>query len=501
MAKEGKAGSEKKKKGGEDAVKKTKEPQDEEAKDDDEEKKESAALDAGDIQLLKSYGLGAYTLAIKEAEKEVETTLKRVNELAGVKESDTGLAPPSLWDIVSDQQLQQENPPLQVARCTKIIQADEEGGESKYMINVKQIAKFVVALDEKLSPTDIEEGMRVGVDRSKYSIKIPLPPRIDPSVTMMTVEDKPNVTYDDVGGAKEALNKLREVVELPLLHPERFVQLGIDPPKGVLLYGPPGTGKTLSARACANGTDATFIRVIGSELVQKYVGEGARMVRELFQMARAKKAAIIFFDEVDAIGGSREGGDGSNDSEVSRTMLEIINQLDGFEARGNIKVLMATNRPDTLDPALMRPGRLDRKVEFGLPDLEGRAHIFRIHCNSMSVAKGVRFELLARLCPNTTGAELRSVCTEAGMFAIRARRKQITEKDLLDAVQKVIVRFVSMPPLAVSLPFHHVLVSDTVCLPPNFIVPDVDRSKDPNSAPRPVRFIVLCPLGFSWFGK
>jgi 26S proteasome regulatory subunit T1 len=332
--------------------------------------------------------------------------------------------------------MMQSEQALQVARVTKIINADTE--DAKYLINVKQIAKFVVALGENVSPTDIEESMRVGVDRTKYSIQIPLPPKIDPSVTMMTVEDKPNVTYDDVGGAKDALEKLREVVELPLLHPERFVNLGIEPPKGVLCYGPPGTGKTLSARACANGTDATFIRVIGSELVQKYVGEGARMVRELFQMARSKKACIIFFDEVDAIGGSREGGDGNNDNEVQRTMLEIVNQLDGFDARGNIKVLMATNRPDTLDPALLRPGRLDRKVEFGLPDLEGRAGIFKIHTKSMNADRNIRFELLARLCPNTTGAELRSVCTEAGMFAIRARRKQITEKDLLDAINKVI---------------------------------------------------------------
>ena len=166
------------------------------------------------------------------------------------------------------------------------------------MINVKQIAKFVVGLGEKVAPTDVEESMRVGVDRTKYSIQLPLPPKIDPSVSLMQVEEKPDVTYDNVGGAKDALEKLREVVELPLLHPERFLTLGIDPPKGVLLYGPPGTGKTLSARAVANRTDACFIRVIGSELVQKYVGEGARMVRELFAMARSKKACIVFFDEV-----------------------------------------------------------------------------------------------------------------------------------------------------------------------------------------------------------
>jgi 26S proteasome regulatory subunit T1 len=228
---------------------------------------------------------------------------------------------------------------------------------------------------------------------------------------------------------------------MPLLNPERFLGLGIDPPKGVLLYGPPGTGKTLLARAVANQTDACFIRVIGSELVQKYVGEGARMVRELFQMARSKRAAIVFFDEIDAIGGSR-GEDGSGgDNEVQRTMLQIVTELDGFESRGNIKVLMATNRPDTLDAALMRPGRLDRKIEFGVPKLDGRTHIFKIHSKSISCEKGIRWELLARLTPNTTGAELRSVCTEAGMFAIRARRKAVTEKDLLDAIQKVVKGF------------------------------------------------------------
>ncbi len=181
---------------------------------------------------------------------------------------------------------------------------------------------------------------------------------------MMTVEEKPDVTYGDVGGCKEQVGKLREVVEMPLLSPERFVNLGIDPPRGALLYGPPGTGKTLCARAVANRTDATFIRVIGSELVQKYVGEGARMVRELFEMARTKKACIIFFDEIDAIGGARFDDGAGGDNEVQRTMLELITQLDGFDARGNIKVMFATNRPSTLDPALMRPGRIDRKIEF-----------------------------------------------------------------------------------------------------------------------------------------
>jgi 26S proteasome regulatory subunit T1 len=282
--------------------------------------------------------------------------------------------------------------------------------------------------------------MRVATKRiheigSKIQIVLPLPPKIDPTVTMMQVEDKPDVTYNDLGGCKEQIEKIREIVELPLLHPERFVTLGIDPPKGVLLYGPPGTGKTLTAKAVANRTDATFIRVIGSELVQRYVGEGARMVREIFTLARTKKSCILFFDEVDAVGGARHG---DGDSDVQRTMLEIVNQLDGFEARGNIKVLMATNRPDTLDPALARPGRLDRKIEFGLPDLEGRVQIFKINGKSMAMDKNIRFELIARLCPNSTGADIRSVCTEAGMFAIRARRKSVCEKDLMDAIDKVI---------------------------------------------------------------
>lgn len=394
------------------------------------------SLDEGDIAILKAYGQGPYSAPIKELEADIACITKSINDISGFKESDTGLSQPSTWDLIADKQMIQEEQPLQVARCTKIINPGTE--DARYVINLKQIAKFVVGLGEDVSPTDIEEGMRVGVDRNKYQIQIPLLPKIDPAVMMMTVEEKPDVTYEHLGSVKDQLERLREVVELPLLHPERFVNLGIDPPKGVLLYGPPGTGKTLAARAVANRTDATFIRVIGSELVQKYVGEGARMVRELFQMARSKKACVIFFDEVDAIGGARFDDNAGGDSEVQRTMLELINQLDGFDPRGNIKIIMATNRPDTLDPALLRPGRLDRKIEFGLPDLEGRAQIFKIHAQRMNVEPNIRYELFARLCPNATGADVRSVCTEAGMFAIRARRKMVTERDFLDSIEKVI---------------------------------------------------------------
>ncbi|XP_026427587.1 26S proteasome regulatory subunit 7 homolog A-like [Papaver somniferum] len=402
----------------------------------DDNKKNPPPLDEDDISIIKTYGLGPYSSIISATEKELKELSKNIDKSRGIKESDTGLAPPSQWDLKADEAMLHGEKPLLVARCTKIINPNTE--DAQYMINLKQVSKYVVGLDEKCSPTDIEEGMRIGVDRVKYQINIPLPPRIDPTVTMMTVEEKPDVTYNDVGGCKDQIERMREVVELPMLHPEKFVKLGIDPPKGILCYGPPGTGKTLLARAVANRTDACFIRVIGSELVQKYIGEGARMVREIFQWARTKKACILFFDEVDAIGGARFDDGAGGDNEVQRSMLELINQLDGFDPRGNIKVLMATNRPDTLDPALLRPGRLDRKVEFGLPDLESRTQIFKMHTRSMNVERGIRFELLGRLTPNSTGADIRSVCTEAGMYAIRARRKTITEKDFLNAVEKVI---------------------------------------------------------------
>merc|ERR1719264_364579 len=405
----------------------------------DDDEKEVQTLDEDDVDIMRTYGVGPYVGPIQRGEKEAKDYIGKINKLIGVKESDTGLAPPSQWDLEGDKQMMKQEQPLQVARSTKII--DPGTDDTKYIIKIREFAKFVVGLGEKVSATDIEEGMRVGVDTShggKYRIQIPLPPKIDPSVTMMQVEEKPDVTYNDIGGCVEQLEKLREVVEMPLLQPERFVALGIDPPKGVLLYGPPGTGKTLTARAVANRTDACFICVIGSELVQKYVGEGARMVRELFEMARTKKACVIFFDEIDAIGGTRFDDGAGGDNEVQRTMLELINQLDGFDSRGNIKVLAATNRPDTLDPALLRPGRLDRKVEFGLPDLKARADIFKIATKTMNCERDIRWELLARLCPNSTGAEIRSVCTEAGMFAIRARKKTVSEKDFLEAVEKVI---------------------------------------------------------------
>jgi 26S proteasome regulatory subunit T1 len=404
-------------------------------KNDPNEKPTIKGTDEADIDIFKRYGKGPYSEKVKAIEDEVKTMTKDINKLCGIRESETGLSLPSNWVIEQDRQALGEDS-LMVGRITKIM--DPNTDHSRYIIHIRQMAKYVVDIHENLSPTDVEEGMRVGIEKKKYKISLPLPPKIDPGVSLMTVEERPDVTYNEIGGYREQIEKLREVLELPLLNPQVFNQLGIDPPKGVMLYGPPGTGKTLTARAVANRTDACFIRISGCELVQKYIGEGARLVRELFQMARTKKACIIFFDEIDSIGGVRSDDPDSGDTEVQRTMLEIINQLDGFEARGNIKVLMATNRPDVLDPALVRPGRIDRKIEYGLPDLEGRVQIFKIHARSMAIETDVRFELRARLCHNTTGADIRSVCIEAGMFAIRSRRKNITEKDMLDSIEKVI---------------------------------------------------------------
>lgn len=252
----------------------------------------------------------------------------------------------------------------------------------------------------------------------------------------MKVEKVPDSTYDTVGGLDKQIRDIKEVIELPIKHPELFESLGVAQPKGVLLYGPPGTGKTLLARAVAHHTDCTFIRVSGAELVQKYIGEGSRMVRELFVMAREASPSIIFMDEIDSIGGARMEG-GSGDSEVQRTMLELLNQLDGFEPAQNIKVIMATNRIDILDAALLRPGRIDRKIEFPHPTQASRVHIMQIHSRKMNLLRGLNLDSIAEKMSNASGAECKGVCTEAGMFALRERRIHVTQEDFEMAVAKV----------------------------------------------------------------
>jgi 26S proteasome regulatory subunit T6 len=252
----------------------------------------------------------------------------------------------------------------------------------------------------------------------------------------MKVEKVPDSTYDMVGGLDKQIQEIKEVIELPIKHPELFDSLGVAQPKGVLLYGPPGTGKTLLARAVAHHTDCTFIRVSGSELVQKYIGEGSRMVRELFIMAREAAPTIIFMDEIDSIGTARTEG-GGGDSEVQRTMLELLAQLDGFEATQNIKMIMATNRIDILDPGLLRPGRIDRKIEFPNPTVKSRADIIGIHSRRMNLLRGIDLMKVSEKMNNASGAECKAICTEAGMFALRERRIHVTQEDFDQAVTKV----------------------------------------------------------------
>jgi len=311
-------------------------------------------------------------------------------------------------------------------------------GKEKVLVKVNPEGKYVVDLDKGIKIDDCTLGTRVALRNDSYQLHKILPTKVDPLVSLMKVEKVPDSTYDMIGGLEKQVREIKEVIELPIKHPELFEALGVAQPKGVLLYGPPGTGKTLLARAVAHHTDCTFIRVSGSELVQKYIGEGSRMVRELFVMARESAPTIIFMDEIDSIGSTRmEGGSGGGDSEVQRTMLELLNQLDGFEPAQNIKVIMATNRIDILDSALLRPGRVDRKIEFPNPTTASRVDIMKIHSRKMNLLRNIDLHSIAEKMTNASGAECKAVCTEAGMYALRERRIHVTQEDFEMSVAKV----------------------------------------------------------------
>ena len=321
-------------------------------------------------------------------------------------------------------------PASQIGEVSKMM------GKKKCLVKIGGEGKYVVDVDRKIDIDKLTPNTRVALKSDSFLLHKILPSKVDPLVNLMKVEKVPDSTYDMVGGLDQQIKEVKEVIELPIKHPEIFDSLGISQPKGVLLYGPPGTGKTLLARAVAHHTDCCFIRVSGGELVQKYIGEGARMVRELFIMARQHAPSIIFMDEIDSIGGQRiEGSRG--DSEVQRTMLELLNQLDGFETTSNIKIIMATNRIDILDDALLRPGRIDRKIEFPNPNEESRVDILKIHSRKMNLMRGIDLMKIARLMPGGSGAETKAVCTEAGMFALRERRIHVTQEDFELAVAKV----------------------------------------------------------------
>jgi 26S proteasome regulatory subunit T5 len=280
----------------------------------------------------------------------------------------------------------------------------------------------------------------VGLSKDSFLIFEKLPQHFDSRVKAMEVDTRPTETYDDVGGLAKQIQELRESVVYPLLSPwkERMRALGIQAPKGVLLYGPPGTGKTMLARACAASTKSTFLRLAGPQLVQMYVGEGAKLVRDAFELARVKAPSVIFIDEIDAIGTKRTSGDGlQGEREVQRTLLELLNQLDGFSFVENVKVICATNRPDTLDPALMRSGRLDRKIELPLPNEEARGDILAIHSKNMKMSGGVNFRELARSTEDFNGAMLKAVCVEAGMGALRRGARRVDHEDYMEGIAVV----------------------------------------------------------------
>ncbi|OQV21122.1 26S protease regulatory subunit 6A [Hypsibius exemplaris] len=287
---------------------------------------------------------------------------------------------------------------------------------------------------EELKPGDL-----VGVNKDSYLILEKLPAEYDARVKAMEVDERPTEQYTDIGGLDKQIQELVEAIVLPLTHKERFENLGIEPPKGVLLYGAPGTGKTLMARACAAQTKSTFLKLAGPQLVQMFIGDGAKLVRDAFALAKEKAPAIIFIDELDAIGTKRFDSDKSGDREVQRTMLELLNQMDGFTSFTDIKVIAATNRVDTLDPALMRSGRLDRKIEFPHPTEDARARIMQIHSRKMNVNPGVNYLEIARCTEDFNGAQCKAVCVEAGMIALRREAPQVNHEDFMDAVLETIL--------------------------------------------------------------
>lgn len=331
-------------------------------------------------------------------------------------------------DRVKRENEKMKKSPLFVATVEDIT----EGG-----IIVKQHGNNQEALTEVTEEfeADLEPGDRVAVNNS-FAVAEKLEQDTDVRAKAMQVEQSPEVTYSDIGGVDEQLREVRETVELPLESPGQFEEVGIDPPSGVLLHGPPGTGKTMLAKAVANQTDATFIKMAGSELVHKFIGEGPRMVRDLFEVARKNSPAVIFIDEIDAVAAERTDSKTSGDAEVQRTLMQLLSEMDGFEDRGDIRIIAATNRYDMLDEAILRPGRFDRRIEVPEPGADGREQIFEIHTEGMNVADDVDYSELAAEAEGLTGAEIEAICTEAGMFAIRSGRIEVTAEDFWDACEK-----------------------------------------------------------------
>ncbi len=312
-------------------------------------------------------------------------------------------------------------------------------GDGKSIVRASTGPEFIVGTSQFIKEDDLKPGAQVALNKEHLSIVSIIPMTSDPTVHGMEVIESPDVDYDQIGGLDVQIEAVKEAVELPLTKPEIFERIGIEPPKGVLLFGPPGTGKTLLAKAVARRTDATFIQVVGSEFVQKYIGEGARLVRDVFEMARKKSPSIIFIDELDSIGARRINDAGSGDREVQRTLVQLLAEMDGFDSRGEVRILAATNRPDILDPALLRPGRFDRLVYVPMPNREARAEILRIHTADMTLADDVDFDHLAALTDDANGADLKAIAMEAGMSAVREEKDAIYLCDFEDAIKSILI--------------------------------------------------------------
>ncbi|WWC68241.1 26S protease regulatory subunit 10B [Kwoniella pini CBS 10737] len=309
--------------------------------------------------------------------------------------------------------------------------------EERFIVKASSGPRYVVSYRPTLPAAKLKAGVRVSLDMTTLTIMRILPREVDPMVYNMSLEDPGSASFAGIGGLGDQVRELREVIELPLMNPELFERVGITPPKGVLLYGPPGTGKTLLARAVAATLNTNFLKVVSSAIVDKYIGESARLIREMFAYAREHEPCVIFMDEIDAIGGRRFSEGTSADREIQRTLMELLNQMDGFDSLGRTKIIMATNRPDTLDPALLRPGRLDRKIEIPLPNEQGRLEILKIHAKGINKSGDIDYEAIVKLSDGFNGADLRNVCTEAGLFAIREDRDAVVQEDFMKAVRKL----------------------------------------------------------------
>ncbi|HWQ65426.1 MAG TPA: proteasome-activating nucleotidase [Methanospirillum sp.] len=323
-----------------------------------------------------------------------------------------------------------KTPPLIVGTITDIIDT------GRVVVRSSAGPRFLVRVSQSVDTEQIKAGVRCTLNQQSLAIVELLPSTYDSQVYGMEVVDMPGETYEDIGGLEKQITEIREAVELPMTRPDLFEKIGITPPKAVLLYGPPGTGKTLLAKAVAHETNACFLHTVGSELVQKYIGEGARLVRELFDLAKEKAPSIIFIDEIDAIGASRSEAMTSGDREVQRTLMQLLAAMDGFQPRGDVKIIGATNRIDILDAALLRPGRFDRIIEIPLPDTDGRFAILQVHSRGMNLDSDVDMMQIAGLTEGRNGADLNAICMEAGMFAIRQEHTKVSHNDFLMALNK-----------------------------------------------------------------